>query len=203
MSEPVTLKPMTEWSAVKLTEARQVAALIGTDEDDLPAASIGVQERYLELRRGHALFAAVEFLCHALPRREAVGLACSVLGDESQRIELPPRSRIALEKAMRWIADPADANRRAAFDAAQAIARPVPERFLGLAVFYSGGSVSGEGAPLPPPLHACSRFAASAIEQAAYRAEDSTQVFESALDLGERIAVRGMSALTHLIPATA
>lgn len=188
---------MTEWAAVKLTEARQVAALIGTDEDDWPAASVGVRERYTALRKQRALVAAIEFLGHALPRREAVVWAGRVLDDESRRIELPRRSRIALDTAMRWIDEPTDAHRRAAYDAAQAIAKPVPERFLGLAIFHAGGSVAGGGAPLPAPTHACSRFAVSAIEQAGYRAADPTDLFDHALDLGERVAERGVAALSR------
>ncbi|MES2054473.1 MAG: hypothetical protein V4564_00920 [Pseudomonadota bacterium] len=188
---------MSDWATVKLTEARQVAALIGTDEDDWPVASVGVRDRYLALRQAGALATAVEYLGHALPRREAVGWAGRLLDEESRRIDLSRRSRLALDSAMRWIGEPTDAHRHAARDAAEAIGKPVPERFLGLAVFYSGGSVGGAGAPLTPPPHACTRFAVSAIEQAAYRSPDADAFFRRALDLGERVAERGMAALAE------
>ncbi len=188
---------MNDWTMVKLTEARQVAALIGIDEDDWPMPSVGVRDRYVALRRQGALAAAVEYLGHALPRREAVSWAGRLLDDESRRIELTRRSRLALDSAMRWIGEPTDAHRRAAHDAARAISKAAPERFLGLAVFYSGGSVSGTGAPLAPPPHACSRFAVSAIEQAAYRGADSAAFFNQALDLGEQVAERGIAALAR------
>lgn len=192
---------MNDWTMVKLTEARQVAALIGIDEDDWPMASVGVRDRYAALRRQGTLGAAVEYLGHALPRREAVSWAGRLLDDESRRIELTRRSRLALDSAMRWIGEPTDAHRRAAHDAARAISKAAPERFLGLAVFYSGGSVGGTGAPLAPPLHACSRFAVSAIEQAAYRSADSAAFFQPrtrSRRAGRRAGYRGSGATMTL-----
>ena len=74
--------------------------------------------------------------------------------------------------------------------------KPVAERFLALAVFYSGGSIGQPGQPeIPPPPGAGARFATGAIEQAAYRSADATAFLVRALDLGEAIAERGREAL--------
>lgn len=188
---------MTDWPTVKLTEARQVATLVGADEDELPPPTVGVRERYRALRDAGLLAAAVEYLGHALPRREAVSWAGRVLDDESRRIVLPRRERLALDTALRWIGAPSEPHRHAAHQAAEAIGKPLPERFLALAIFYSGGPVGRDGTPVPPPAHACARFAVSAIEQAAYRSADSAAFLAGALDLGERVAERGLDALAR------
>ena len=59
-----------------------------------------------------------------------------------------------------WAADASDANRRAAADAAE----DGPEKSLGLAIFFSGGSIAPpEVDPVPPPPHIAEKLAAGAI----------------------------------------
>lgn len=59
-----------------------------------------------------------------------------------------------------WAADPSDANRRAAADASE----DGPEKSLGLAIFFSGGSIAPpEVNPIPPPPHVAEKLAAGAI----------------------------------------
>ena len=187
---------MTAWDRIMLTEARQVTELIGHDPEDWPAATIGVQDHYRQLRQAHRTTEAVEYLGHALPRAEAIAWAGRVLDDESRRIELTPAARRALDTALRWLGEPSETHRRAARAAAEALRKPVAERFLALAVFYSGGSVAQLGLPdtLPPPS-AAARFATGAIEQAAYRSADAAAFLACALDLGEAVAERGREAL--------
>lgn len=187
---------MIQWDAIKLTEARQVAERIGAAAEDLPDAEIGVREGYAELRATGTPAAAVEYLGHAMPRQEVVAWAARLVADEARSLALPFRNQQALDTVLRWLDAPGDANRRAAHAAAEHAPRISPERYLGLAVFYSGGSVGAPGAPpVPPPGHACARFAVSAIEQAAYRSPDADRLFARALDLGEDVAARGMAAL--------
>jgi hypothetical protein len=187
---------MTQWKRIKLTEARQVSELLGHDPDDWPDASALVRDHYLQLRASHRTTQALDYLGHALPRLEALAWAGRVLDDESRRIDLPRASQLALDTALRWIGEPSELHRRAAHAAAQGVRKPVAERFLAMAVFYSGGSIADPGFPqLMPPASACARFAVSAIEQAAYRSKDPAAFLEHALDLGERVAEQGVEAL--------
>lgn len=186
------------WEAVRLTEARQVLALMGRDRDDRPPAAVGVRERYEELRAAGMPSAAVDYLGHALPRLEAVAWAARVVEDAARAAPPSPRARHAVDVALRWLGDRTDAHRRAAREAADAVGKPVAERFLGLAVFYSGGSIAGPlGPPVPPPEHAAARYAVAAIGDAARRGADAAAAFDRALALGEAVAARGLQALAR------
>lgn len=186
------------WNAVKLTEARQVEALVGGDPDDWCAPEIGVRDRYEELRRTGRLSDALAYLGHSLPRLEAVAWAARIVADAASTREPAQRARRALDTALRWLDDPTDIHRRAARVAADVVGNPGAEQCLGYAVFYSGGSVAPVGSPMvPPPAHACLRFAVSAIAQVAYRGVDTDAVLTAALDLGEAIAERGLEALAR------
>lgn len=185
-----------EWEAVRLTEARQVAALMGIDIDDRPPADVPVQTHYDALRAGNRRSAALEYLGHALPRLEAIAWAARIVADTAASDPPSPRARHALDVALRWLEEPTEAHRRAASDAAEAISRPVAERLLASAVFFSGGSIAAANAsPVIPPDHVAARYAVGAISEAARRATDPGAALDSALALGERIAERGMAAL--------
>lgn len=185
-----------QWDAVRLTEARQVAALMGHHRDDWPDAEMPVRARYDALREAGAAAAAVKYLAHALPRLEAVAWAARVLEAQARHTPLAPSARHALDVSLRWLGERSDAHRRAAREAAEAIGKPAPERALGLAIFYSGGSVAGpHQPPVIPPEHVAARYAVQAITAAAYRSETPDAVFADALALGEAVARTGMEAL--------
>ncbi len=189
-----------EWRAVRLTEARQVAALMGVDIDDRPPADVAVQPHYAALRAGNRRSAALDYLGHALPRLEAIAWAARIIADTAAAdpppLPTPPRVRHALDVALRWLEAPTEAHRRAAGDAAEAISQPVAERLLASAVFFSGGSIAAAYAsPINPPDHVAARYAVGAISAATHRATNPVAALETALALGERIAERGMAAL--------
>ncbi len=188
------------WTAVRLTEARQVAALMGIDRDDQPAQDVSAHRHYDTLRSGGQRSAALDYLGHALPRLEAIAWAARVVADAAAPGSQPPspRARHALDVALRWLEEPSEAHRRAAGDAAEAISRPLAERLLASAVFYSGGSIAAVGAaPVMPPDHVAARYAVGAIRAVAYRGDDPASALDRALTLGERIAERGLAALAR------
>lgn len=187
---------MTNWTVCKFTEARQVAQLMRLAEDDWPEPAVEPPIYFASIRSGSLRADAVRFLAVALPRFEAVAWAARVLEDEARARRLPPRDRQALDFALRWLGDPDDARRRAAFDAAEAAEDRAAERLLGLAVFFSGGSISMPDLPpvLPPP-EASGTFAGAAVLAAAFRTEQPDDVLDRALDLGEAVATNGMDAL--------
>lgn len=185
-----------EWRAVRLTEARQVAALMGVDIDDRPPADVAVQTHYAALRAGNRRSTALDYLGHALPRLEAIAWAARVVADTDAADPPPSRVRHALDVVLRWLEAPTEAHRRAAGDAAEAISQPVAERLLASAVFFSGGSIAAAHAsPINPPDHVAARYAVGAVSAATHRATDPVVALETALALGERIAERGMAAL--------
>jgi hypothetical protein len=184
---------MTEWAAVKLTDARQVGVLAGFDPLPEPVAAA---DHYAALRDAGQQGAAMAFIGHALPRLEVVAWAARLIDAESRRLELGVTDRQALDHALRWLDDADEDTRRAAYNAAQAAGERAPERLLGLAVFFSGGSISLPDLPpvLPPP-EGCARFATTAVLLAAQRSGDPDGFVAQALALAEGVATRGMDAL--------
>ncbi len=117
-------------------------ALLG---NDVPA------RHFVELLlEGEHYADAIAFLAHALPRREAVwwALLCAreAAGDQAS-----PQTLASLEATKTWIAEPTDANRRAAFAAAEAAGLGTACGCAGLAAFLSGETLGPPGAPAAPP----------------------------------------------------
>jgi len=93
---------------------------------------------------------AIRLLAHALPRREAVWWAW-VTAKRASGAEPAPPIRASLEATEKWIAQPTDANRRAAFEKAQAADIGTPAGSAGLAAFLSGDSLAPPGLQAVPP----------------------------------------------------
>lgn len=184
------------WDSVRLTEARQVLALMGVDRDEWPPATLTVMAHYDALRAARHRSAALDYLAHALPRLEAIGWAARIVEDAARHDPPPPRRRQALDMALRWLEAPSEHHRRAAGDAAAAIPHPVPERLLASAVFFSGGSIAAPGqAAVPAPDHVAARYVAGAIGATCREGPDPAAAFYAALTLGEAVAARGLAAL--------
>jgi hypothetical protein len=106
---------------------------------------------------------ASRFLAHSMPKREAVWWACLCTRPE-RGATLPPPMVAALQAAEAWVADPTDEKRRAAFAAAQAAGSGNPVGLLGVAIFFSGGSLApAEYQAVPPPEHLTASMAANAV----------------------------------------
>ena len=79
---------------------------------------------------------AVQFIAHYLPKRQAVWWA---LGCVKQSVppEVPPEQDAALKSTERWIAEPSEENRQAAFKAAEDADTSTPAGITALAAYYS------------------------------------------------------------------
>ena len=184
------------WNQVRWTEAQQVAALMGVEDDALPEAGVTPADHYQALRETGDSSGAVAFLGHALPRLEALAWAARVLEEAAAGRELKRADRQALDHSLRWLGDPSEGARRAASDAAELAGERSPERMLALGVFFSGGSISDPDLPpIQPAPELAGRFAAAAIVIAAARVEDRDAFFDHALLLGEKVAADGTRAL--------
>lgn len=187
---------MDGWDQVRWTEARQVVALMGIEEEAQPEAGITPRDHFVAVRQSGDRDDAIAFLGQALPRFEALAWACAILEAEAGHDPLRPRDRHALDVALRWLGDPSDDRRRAARDAAEAASERAPERLLGLAVFCSGGSISTPDLPpVLPPAEVAGRLAATAVALAAYRSANPVAVLDRALDLGDKMASQGTRAI--------
>lgn len=187
---------MSDWTTIKLTQARQVAALMG-DAAELPADDTPVRAHYQALRDANAGGReALAFLGHALPRMEAIAWAARLLDDDSRGRALARPDRQALDHVLRWLGEPDDSHRRAAHEAAEQAGERSPERMLAMAVFLSGGSLSLPDLPpvLPPP-EAAVRMATGAVTMAAYRSGAPEAYFDRALLLAEAVAEQGLRAI--------
>ena len=186
---------MEAWNEVRWTEARQITAAMGQDEDPHPAPDVVPQAHYAALRTSGDRAGAVTFLAHALPRYEALAWAARVLEEEAEGQPLKLRHRQALDNVLRWVGEPNDQRRRAAMDAAEA-ADGGAEKMLAMAVFFSGGSISlPDLPPVPPAPELTGRLAGVAITVAAMRGDRRDDVLDRALDLGEKIAAKGAKIL--------
>jgi hypothetical protein len=133
---------------------------------------------------------ARRFLAHALPTRNAIWWAVQALSSVVEP-ELPKAQTAALQASRAWVADPSEANRRAAWDAAEAARFDNPAGLSALAVFFTGGSLAPVGLPpVPPAAHLAGDAAANAMTLASLQREPEKAAAkdEAFLALGLKVA---------------
>lgn len=125
--------------------------------DDLP-------KPFLERLIGAKLYTdAVQVTAHALPRREVIWWAC-VCARKAYGSTPPPKHAAALDAAEAWVSQPTDEKRRAAFKLAEAAEFGNPAGLIGMAVFFSSGSIGPPGqTELAPPPQVCPHAIANAV----------------------------------------
>lgn len=184
---------MAEWDRVKWSEARQVAAILGWEEEGAPAPYGSPPHAYFHaLRERGRREEAAAFMGQALPRLEAVAWAARAVRDLKGDPGAGAESA-ALRAALLWVQDPSESRRRRAFEAAAAADAGSAEALAAMAAFYSGGSVAPpQCPPLPAPREAAGRFASGAVMVAAAGASDPRAALDACLDQGEQLAARGL-----------
>jgi len=184
---------MGTWTKVKWTQAGQIAELI--ERPGIADLEASPETGYRQLRTQGDLGTAVRYLAHALPRVEAIAWAAQLLDERSRATKLLVTERQSLDRTIRWLEQPTDEYRRAAFEAAGHAPEDSPERLLAYAVFMSGGSISEPDLPaVQPQQHVCGQLAAAAVLTAAYRSPAPDAALSAACDLGDRIASDGAKA---------
>jgi hypothetical protein len=93
---------------------------------------------------------AVDFLAHALPKREAVWWACLGLWGLGPK-PLKAQDQAALTAAVRWVVQPSEETRRAAEKPAEKAGLGTPAGCLARGVFDSGGSLAPPNLPAIEP----------------------------------------------------
>jgi hypothetical protein len=93
---------------------------------------------------------AIRFLAHALPKRLAIWWGCLCLWQQS-RPGPEAKTAAVLAAACRWVFEPTEANRRAAEAPGRSAGLDSAAGCLGMAIFWSGGSMGRADLPLVPP----------------------------------------------------
>jgi hypothetical protein len=134
--------------------------------------------------------AAIDFIAHALPSREAIWWGClsfqRTCGDK-----LEPWERRAFRITVQWVLQPDEANRAAAKQPADVLGPASAAGCLAAAANQTGGSVGlPQGPPIPPSPFAPARAVAIAIKMASAKSDppeiQGTQ--RSLIELGMAIA---------------
>ena len=173
------------WNRVKWTETGQIVALLDGVTLDPDAMRTAPGAWWADRVAAGELSLATRFLAMALPRLEAIGWAVQML--ERAGVATEQESE-ALAGAKHWLDASDDTTRRAAWDAAEQVAEG-PARFIGAAIFFSGGSIApADCGAVPPPPETCGVATAATILGAAARATDADGFLRAALDTGAGIA---------------
>lgn len=146
---------------------------------------------------------AVLFLAQALPAREAVWWGC-VCARASLTGDAPPPVAAAQDAAQDWVYQPTDANRRRAFECAQATDFQWPSSWAAVAAFWSGGSMAPPGAPAVPPAPNLAGDAVSAaviLSAVWHRPELAPARLATFIDSGIDIARGGNGRIRNPEPA--
>jgi hypothetical protein len=157
----------TQAVTLRKLEAKSAAEICQRFEPGPAAAGLLAShlepEAFLAELRAQALYDdAYLFLAHGLPRREAI-LWCLACVREACPAPSPPEQS-AIEAAEKWLAEPSDAHRRAALQAAEAATYGTPAGCCALAVFFSDGSIAPTDCPsVPPPEGLAARTVASTV----------------------------------------
>lgn len=104
------------------------------------------------LRRSGLYTDAIGVLTHVLPRQYALAWGCECWQQLHEGAEVDPADRSAIAAAQRWLKEPTEENRRAAFELADRLGLNTAAAWLAAAAGWSGGSVLPPGQPeVPPP----------------------------------------------------
>lgn len=175
---------MSSWPTVRWSSADQILAMIGQDEQPPAGSAVEPAAWFRRLRDAGDPAATIPFIAHALPRYECVVWATRTILESG----VCDRTSEPMRAILRWIDDPREERRRDVQRIAETVRSNRPEYLLGMAVFFSGGSISTPDLPavLPPP-DSTAKMAGTAILNAADKG-DRAAVLRRAIDLGEAIA---------------
>jgi hypothetical protein len=141
--------PLTK---VKAAKAAEICQHFDLKEEARPLLcdSLTPREFLDALLANRQYQAAIPFVAHALPQREAVWWGCLCLRHVS-KVPLPPAEEAACKAAVQWVLEPTEENRRAAKAPGQAAGMGTPAGTLALAACWTGGSLSPPNLPTVPP----------------------------------------------------
>lgn len=132
---------------------------------------MGPKEFVEALMANKQYVAAIDFMAHALPAREAVWWGCLCLQHASGG-NLSALDKAACRAAVRWIMQPTDENREAAQVPAQEAGLATPAGQLAMAANQTGGNIAPPNAPpMAPGPFAPAKAVAGAVKMATTKAD--------------------------------
>ncbi|MEP6690686.1 MAG: hypothetical protein ABJD07_05980 [Gemmatimonadaceae bacterium] len=189
MTTPVTPRAITVAQLCDLAE-------VSDDAKGALRPEHAPQDLVAALVAGELFADAVRVMAHALPKREGVWWAWMC----ARRAASSPGAAEAdaLAATERWIAQPTEPNRRAAFDASQSATLETAAGCAALAAFLTSGSVAPPNvAAVPPPAFASAKAIAGGVTIAAVKtdpehAPEKFRAFiQQSLDVAQRINLWG------------
>lgn len=115
--------------------------------------------------------AAIDFIAHALPVREAIWWGCLCLQHATDG-DLSPPDKAACKAAVQWVMQPTEENRAAAQAPAQEAGLATPAGQLALATNQTGGNIAPANAPpMPPAPFEPAKAVARAVKMATAKAD--------------------------------
>ena len=165
-------------------------APLSDDAKPLMTAEVTVQALVPALMEKELPADAVMVLAFTLPKREAVGWGLHCVKQIYGPTPLKPVQAV-FQSVQQWLADLSEAHRRSAHDAAEAADSSTPAGCLGMAVFFSGGSIAPPTAPaVAPQPNLTHQMVAAALYLAAVFAEPekASEKFASFIADGLKLA---------------
>ncbi|MEM8725392.1 MAG: hypothetical protein AAGE86_07710 [Pseudomonadota bacterium] len=189
---------MTQWTIVLWSAARQIAEEANLPKAVWPQEDISPQDYFQSLREGDDPMMAISYAAAALPKLEAIDWALHALPKLDESDPDFARRQLLRDTAHRWVGEPDDENRRAMYDLADASSSEWPETLIGLAIFFSGGSIGPEeNAAVTADANICGSLIGGALQSAiAGHIKTQPELAGQALDLADKVAARGREALT-------
>jgi len=115
--------------------------------------------------------AAIDFMAHALPAREAVWWGCLCL-QHATGGDLSPPDKAACKAAVQWVMQPTEENRAAAQAPAQEAGLATPPGQLAMAANQTGGNIAPANAPpMRPAPFEPAKAVARAVKMATAKAD--------------------------------
>lgn len=139
-----------------VTPVRWIAMRAALDDEFAPLVDAAADPRALvtALLDAAAYPAAIRAVAAALPLREGVWWAWVSARHAAQGVHgetVPEPLARTLARVEAWVGDPSDANRRSAWDAANALGLDTAAGAAGVAAYMAGGSVAAADGPVVPP----------------------------------------------------
>ena len=189
---------MSEWTIVMWSAARQIAREADLPPDTWPEDDVAPQDYFGSLREGDDPFPAIAYAATALPKLEAIDWALHSLPEIPDDHPDFAQRRLLRDAAHRWVSDPDEDNRRAMYDLAESGSSEWPETMIGLAIFFSGGSIAPvENDAVSADDKVCVNLVSGALRQAiASHIRTQPDLAGKALDLADKVASRGREALS-------
>lgn len=189
---------MTDWTVVFWSSARQIAEEAKLPRELWPDGDVAPGAFFARLREKGETTSAIAYVACALPKLETIEWGLASLPPLAQTDPDYAARMLLRDAARRWLSEPDDENRRAMERLVESADQSWPEALIGLAIFFSGGSIAPEDSPpVPADPRLPGQLIAGAVQTVvAQSAVTDPEVAERVLALGDRLAVNGREAMT-------